>query len=128
LGPRPTVYANGDFDGDCDVDKDDFNAIISYLFSGSPLPVPCTCIRPKTLYAIPGDADNSGAVDVSDAVRIVEYIFSGGFIEPYTVMSGDANCDCTVDISDVVYLINYIFGGGPAPCDWGTWESLCGTP
>jgi len=53
MGQRPVVWANGDFDGDCDVDKDDFNDLVSFLFSGSPLPVACTCIRPKTLTPSP---------------------------------------------------------------------------
>ncbi len=58
----------GDANGDGATDISDVVALIAYIFSGGPAPIP----------QVVGDANCDGFVDISDAVYIISYIFSGG--------------------------------------------------
>lgn len=61
-------YVAGDADGSGGVDIDDIVYLVSYIFSGGPVPDPMEA----------GDADCSGGVDIDDAVFLINFIFSSG--------------------------------------------------
>jgi hypothetical protein len=124
-GASPAILANGDANGDCLIDTMDAHVVIVAIFEGGTSPVACSCIRPRTRFAVPSDANNSGAVNLADVVAIIDHVLLGGLIEPYQDRSGDPNCDCVVNISDAVYLIQYLFAGGRAPCSWEDWDKRC---
>jgi hypothetical protein len=63
-----TTYYCGDADQSGGVDIDDAVALIAYIFSGGPEPVPTEA----------GDVDCSGGIDIDDVVIIISFIFSGG--------------------------------------------------
>lgn len=63
-----TTYFCGDADQSGGVDIDDAVALISFIFSGGPAPVPEDA----------GDVDCSGGIDIDDVVLIIAFIFSGG--------------------------------------------------
>lgn len=131
-GPAPEPLANGDFDGDCDIDSMDAYGALMYVFKCKGqdkcgyMYAECTCQEPVIgefyqdlcFGTLPGDANSDGYLHVGDAVFLVSYIFKGG-PKPdwYTPIRGDANCDCQTNVADAVAILNYVFKGGPQPCN-----------
>jgi hypothetical protein len=133
-GPAPYPLANGDPNGDCEINIIDVEFIEAYMYGGDS-PVPCTCIDPETIGCalpcdcVPGDPNNDGGISVGDIVYVIAYVFKGGPDPvPYSVCQGDFNGDCQVNVGDAVAGIAYTFKGGPPPVTCNEWRQSCGWP
>jgi len=124
-GPVPPVLANADVNGDCCIDHKDFDELTSYVATGLPVPVSCTCVNPLFCNCRPGDANGDININIADASYIVNAIFFGGGA-PWCDRAGDANCDGGMNIADASYIINKIFFGGADFCTCCEWEVLHG--
>ena len=60
-------YLPGDVDNDDDVDEDDVDYLIAYIFQGGPPPNPINS----------GDVDQSCQIDIGDVVDLVDYVYNG---------------------------------------------------
>jgi len=118
-GDPPDPLANGDPDGDCDMDMDDVDYLMDYIFRNGPAPVDCTCREPdldSCSVQLPGDFNGSGSINISDVSAFIAYFYNGG-PPPSPFANGDPDGDCDMDMDDVDYLMDYIFRNGPAPVD-----------
>jgi len=116
----PSPLANGDVDGDCDMDGDDLDYLIAWMFESGPAPVTCTCRKPdidSCSVQLPGDYNHSGSRDITDVTYFINYFYQGGSTLPAPLANGDVDGDCDMDGDDLDYLIAWMFEGGPAPVD-----------
>ena len=132
-GPAPNPLANGDVNGDCLINYDDYTCMMQAIIPEWPCRVDCTCIFPLVEYpcggALSGDANGDLLHNVGDAVYIINFVFrSGPAPVPYAVYSGDPNGDCAVNVGDAVYMVNYVFRSGPVPVGCFDWLEDCGSP
>ncbi|MCP4569557.1 MAG: hypothetical protein GY841_18425 [FCB group bacterium] len=132
-GPAPTVLANADVNGDCYIDEKDVEDLSSFVATGGPPLVVCTCVNPQLCDCFIADANNDATLNVGDAVYLINYVFkSGPAPVPYPLCNGDANSDCAINVGDAVYMINYVFKAGPRPPYCHQWiqppPAGCGGP
>ncbi len=118
-GPAPNPLANGDFNGDCIINKYDLDYII-----GGGIPVDCTCLEPTVEFYccigsrgdINGDGDD---LNVLDLTFIVDFIFRGSGDPGSCPEEADFNSDGKgPNVLDLTFVVDRIFRGGPAagPC------------
>lgn len=118
-GAAPNPLANGDPNGDCEINIGD--VIYLAALPDGPLPVECTCVSPDVgqsacCFNIRGnfDYDPKDLIDISDLVGLIDYMFRGG---PGPLCFDEANIDglSGIDIADIVVLAEFMFASGSPP-------------
>jgi len=118
-GDAPAIPANGDPDGDCDMDCDDIYYLIAAIYEGGPAVVDCTCRNPtidSCCSQYPGDFNSDGNINILDVTSYINYFYKCG-TAPSPLSNGDADGDCDIDVDDMDYIIAFLYTSGPAPVD-----------
>ncbi|MEE9441918.1 MAG: dockerin type I domain-containing protein [candidate division Zixibacteria bacterium] len=131
-GPLPGP--NADVNGDCIINIDDYNCLISY-FPFACTQIFCTCAFPEIEYMsdscnvqMPGDVDNNGQITIWDADYLIKYLNQTG-PPPAIMANADPNGDCVKDSLDIIRIIGYMFKcKKEAKCGYTPVECTCQQP
>lgn len=128
IGAPPVVHANGDVNGDCRINSYDVEDLASFLTSGQPVPVACTCREPYPFrdccIGTVGNVnlDPQESITIGDISVLIDAKFITGtcvgilncLTEADINQSGSTNPTCDdITIGDISTLIDYLFIGGP---------------
>ena len=122
-GMPPNPLANGDPNGDCEINIGDI-IYLSAIPQGGPQPVSCTCVNPDVgqsacCFGIRGnfDYDPADKINISDLVGMVGFMFQDG-AAPLCFDEADVDGSTQINLTDLVSLINFMFSDGlpPEPC------------